>query len=87
LKQQGLDTLTVWTSTLKRTVQTAQYINHHKIQLRLLDEIDAGIFDGWTYEEISERRPEEYSARQSNKLVKLFPFNFRDTVTLTESRI
>ncbi len=33
-----------------------------------LDEIQAGIFDGWTYEEIAEKQPEEYAARKRDKL-------------------
>lgn len=44
--------LTVWTSTLKRTVQTAKFLAYPKCQWKALDEIDAGVCDGLTYEEI-----------------------------------
>lgn len=47
--------MVVWTSTLKRTIETAQYIPAAKVQLRALDEIDAGEFDGWTYAEIEKK--------------------------------
>lgn len=47
--------LIVWTSTLKRTIETAQYIPTSKVHLRALDEIDAGDFDGWTYQEIEQK--------------------------------
>jgi broad specificity phosphatase PhoE len=59
----------VWTSSLKRTIATAQYINRPKIQIKILDEIDVGIFDGWTYDTIAQKRPEEFAARAANKLV------------------
>ncbi len=44
--------LTVWTSTLHRAIATSQYLPQRKVQLRSLDEIDAGKCDGMTYEEI-----------------------------------
>ena len=36
--------------------------------VQALDEIQAGMFDGWTYEEIAERHSEEYAARKRDKL-------------------
>lgn len=45
-------TLTVWTSTLQRTIQTAQYLSFDKLTWKSLDELDAGVCDGMTYEEI-----------------------------------
>ncbi len=33
-----------------------------------LDEINAGICDGMTYEDIAQRYPEEYAARKKDKL-------------------
>ena len=38
-----------------------------------MDEIDAGEFDGMTYDEIAKKFPEEYAARAKDKLV-LLPF-------------
>lgn len=34
----------------------------------MLDEIQAGIFDGWTYEDIEKQMPQEYAARKADKL-------------------
>ena len=36
--------------------------------MQMLDEIQAGIFDGWTYEQIEEQMPQEYAARKKDKL-------------------
>lgn len=47
--------LTVWTSTLQRTIQTAQDLPYNKLTWKSLDELDAGVCDGMTYEEIEVR--------------------------------
>jgi len=65
--------LTVWTSSLKRSIATAQYINYAKVKLRSLDEIDAGLCDGMTYEEIADKMPDEFEARATNKLSYRYP--------------
>lgn len=59
--------LTVWTSCLRRTVQTAEPMGREIVQWKGLDEINAGICDGMTYEEIAEKMPEEYEARSREK--------------------
>ena len=58
----------VWTSTLQRTIQTAEHLPFPKLRWKVLDEIQAGIFDGWTYQQIDARRPEEFAARKADKL-------------------
>ncbi|KAG1672615.1 hypothetical protein FOA52_002095 [Chlamydomonas sp. UWO 241] len=60
--------LSVWTSTLKRTIQTANYLPFPKLRWKALDEIHAGSCDGYTYAEIEERFPEEFKARSNDKL-------------------
>ena len=60
--------LSVWTSTLKRTSQTALYLPFPKLKWKALDEISAGRCDGMSYEEIAATMPEEYKARKENKL-------------------
>jgi len=65
--------ITVWTSTLNRTIQTARYIPLPKVQLRSLDEINAGDCDGMSYDEIAEKMPEEYEQRAANKLQYRYP--------------
>lgn len=64
---------TVWTSTLKRTRQTAKAIGHSTMQIKALDEIDAGICDGLSYEEIERRWPDEFAARATDKLHYRYP--------------
>lgn len=44
--------LIVWTSTMKRTIQTSALLNYPKMNRKALDELDAGVCDGMTYEEI-----------------------------------
>ncbi|BGP45919.1 Fructose-2,6-bisphosphatase [Rhodotorula kratochvilovae] len=63
--------LTVWTSTLRRTIQTASLLPYEKLTWKSLDELDAGVCDGMTYEEIAEYYPEDYNARDDDK------FNYR----------
>ena len=68
LKRDGVSRLTVWTSTLRRTIQTAAFLRGHpQIQWKVLDEIDSGVCDGLTYEEIEERFPEEFVERDRDK--------------------
>jgi 6-phosphofructo-2-kinase/fructose-2,6-biphosphatase 2 len=59
--------LTVWTSTLKRTIQTAEYLPYPKLHWKALDEIDAGVCDGMTYEEIESRHPTDFAERDKDK--------------------
>jgi len=65
--------LTVWTSTLKRAIRTAQYLPHPKIQLRGLDGLEHGVCDGLTREEFAQKFPEEYAARLADKLTYRYP--------------
>jgi 6-phosphofructo-2-kinase/fructose-2,6-biphosphatase 2 len=63
--------LTVWHSTLKRTAQTASYLPYPKLAWKSLDELDAGVCDAMTYEEIEKYYPEDYASRDEDK------FNYR----------
>lgn len=65
--------ITVWTSTLRRTIQTASWLTKKPLRLRALDEIDAGLCDGMTYAEIKEKMPAEYDARKADKLHYRYP--------------
>lgn len=58
----------VWTSTLQRTIETAEHLPFPHLQWKVLDEIHAGIFDGWTYAQIRDKHPEEFAARKADKL-------------------
>ncbi|KAF8710963.1 Bifunctional 6-phosphofructo-2-kinase fructose-2,6-bisphosphate 2-phosphatase, partial [Rhizoctonia solani] len=63
--------LTVWTSTLQRTIETAAQLPYPKLTWKSLDELDAGVCDGMTYEEIEAAYPEDFEARDDDK------FNYR----------
>jgi len=65
--------LTVWTSTMKRAIRTAQYIPFPKVQLRGLDDLDRGDLDGKTPDEIAREFPQEYAARIADKLGYRYP--------------
>ena len=61
----------VWTSMLKRSIQTAQFFdedNYDTKQFKMLDELNAGTMEGLTYEEIRTKYYEEFRLRQGDKL-------------------
>ncbi|KAK9386869.1 6-phosphofructo-2-kinase-domain-containing protein [Lipomyces mesembrius] len=78
--------LTVWTSTLKRTQQTAKYLPYRQLTWKALDELDAGQCDGLTYEEIENRYPDDFAARDENKYEYRYPGgeSYRDVVVRLE---
>lgn len=78
--------LTVWTSTLIRTQQTAQDLPYKQLQWKALDELDAGVCDGMTYEEIEEKYPGDFKARDENKYEYRYPGgeSYRDVVIRLE---
>jgi broad specificity phosphatase PhoE/predicted kinase len=63
----------VWTSALRRTVETAETMGLPYRSWRALDEIDAGVCDGMTYAEIATVMPHEYEARQADKFRYRYP--------------
>jgi broad specificity phosphatase PhoE/predicted kinase len=67
------DELTVWTSSLRRTIQTAAQIERPRSQWRALDEIEAGLCDGMSYREIRAAMPDEYQARGADKFHYRYP--------------
>lgn len=61
----------VWTSMLKRSIQTAQFFDEDDYdtkQFKMLDELNAGTMEGLTYEEIRTNHNEEFRLRQMDKL-------------------
>eukprot|EP00128_Syssomonas_multiformis_P017150 Colp12_sorted_trinity150504_noHs@22487 len=86
IKQQGPSDLKIWTSTLKRTMQTAGHLGGSQIRWKALDEIDAGVCDGMTYEEIQELYPAEFAARDEDKFNYRYPRgeSYRDLVQRLE---
>jgi broad specificity phosphatase PhoE len=72
-ERKGTDRVEVWTSTLKRTQQTAAKLTDAPRVWRALDEIDAGVCDGMTYEQIKQEMPEEFRARAADKFGYRYP--------------
>jgi len=69
----AIENLVVWTSWLKRTIQTAQHIHGHQERWKTLNEIDAGDCDGLTYNDIKEKFPEEFANRDVDKFMYRYP--------------
>ena len=65
--------LAVWTSTLRRTIETARPSERPHRPWKLLDEIDAGVCDGMTYEQIERTLPAEFEARRQDKFRYRYP--------------
>jgi 6-phosphofructo-2-kinase len=67
----------VWTSMLKRSVETAEYFDvdddYDVKNWEMLNELNAGQFEGMTYEEIAKTHPEEYRKRKADKLHYIYP--------------
>ncbi|KAG2204588.1 hypothetical protein INT47_012647 [Mucor saturninus] len=67
---------TIWTSMLKRSMQTAESFDPDEYDIkhiRFLNEINSGSREGMTYEEIKAQHPSEFQARQDNKLYYRYP--------------
>lgn len=73
VKSQNIPRLKVWTSLLKRTIQTAAEINVPQERWKALNEIDAGICEDMTYEEIAEKYPDDFAARDQSKFTYRYP--------------
>ena len=66
----------VWTSMLVRSVETGQYFNDQLYsvkQMRMLNELGGGKYEGMTYDEIQRKHPREFDARLHNKLTYRYP--------------
>ncbi|XP_055337675.1 6-phosphofructo-2-kinase/fructose-2,6-bisphosphatase-like isoform X2 [Paramacrobiotus metropolitanus] len=73
VKQENIPGLHVWTSQLKRTIQTAQFIDAPKEKWKCLNEIHAGICEELTYAEIQQLYPVEFANRDADKFHYRYP--------------
>ncbi|PWA29451.1 hypothetical protein CCH79_00017098 [Gambusia affinis] len=80
---QSISNLKVWTSHMKRTIQTAEALRVQYEQWKALNEIDAGVCEEMTYEEIQENYPEEFALRDQDKYRYRYP---KGEVSLRESQ-
>lgn len=66
----------VWTSMLCRAIETGKYFDDQLYsvkEMRMLNELGGGKFEGLTYEEIQLKYPKEFQARIRNKLTYRYP--------------
>jgi broad specificity phosphatase PhoE/predicted kinase len=63
----------IWTSSMRRAMQTANPLGRRSLPWRALDEINAGVCDGMTYEQIKQDMPGEYEARAHDKFRYRYP--------------
>ncbi|CAH8498419.1 unnamed protein product [Dicrocoelium dendriticum] len=83
MQQENLSDLKVWTSYLKRTIQTAEHVPCSSIaHWKALDELDAGVCDGMTYDEIQEKYPVDFARRDADKYHYRYPMgeSYQDLV-------
>uniref|UniRef100_A0A8C7K7E7 6-phosphofructo-2-kinase domain-containing protein n=1 Tax=Oncorhynchus kisutch TaxID=8019 RepID=A0A8C7K7E7_ONCKI len=73
IRSQCIRDLKVWTSHMKRTIQTAEGLGVPYEQWKALNEIDAGVCEEMTYEEIQDHYPEEFALRDQNKYRYRYP--------------
>ena len=71
--------VSIWTSTLKRTIQTAKGCissaggSEEEMQWPCLDEIHAGYFEGQTYSNVSLNHPGVKQSRENDKFNYIYP--------------
>jgi len=72
---ESMNNCPIFTSTLKRTIQTAKGLEstHRIFRFRSLDELYAGECEGMTYHEIEEKLVEDFKERKKDKLTYRYP--------------
>ncbi|KAM9342649.1 6-phosphofructo-2-kinase/fructose-2,6-bisphosphatase 2-like isoform 2-T4 [Pholidichthys leucotaenia] len=73
IEEHRLSDLKVWTSQLRRTIQTAEELGVPYEQWKILNEIDAGVCEDMTYEMIEKKYPEEFAMRDQDKYHYRYP--------------
>uniref|UniRef100_A0A8C9TYL9 6-phosphofructo-2-kinase/fructose-2,6-biphosphatase 3 n=1 Tax=Scleropages formosus TaxID=113540 RepID=A0A8C9TYL9_SCLFO len=73
VEEQNLSEVKVWSSQLRRSIQTAEALGLPYEQWKALNEIDAGVCEEMTYEEIKEKYPEEFALRDQDKFHYRYP--------------
>lgn len=75
-KEDEIKPISIWTSTLKRTKYVGQQFDCGEAQvlnIRSLNEIYAGEYEGLTYSEFQAQHPIDWVARQKDKLTFRYP--------------
>ncbi|XP_049616994.1 6-phosphofructo-2-kinase/fructose-2,6-bisphosphatase 3 isoform X1 [Syngnathus scovelli] len=86
LEEQQMKDLKVWTSQLCSSIQTAEHLGVPYEQWKALNEIDAGLCEEMTYDEIKEKFPEEFALRDEDKYYYRYPAgeSYQDLVQRVE---
>ncbi|XP_041935136.1 6-phosphofructo-2-kinase/fructose-2,6-bisphosphatase 3 isoform X4 [Alosa sapidissima] len=86
VEEQNLKDLRVWTSQLRRSIQTAEALGLPYEQWKALNEIDAGVCEEMTYEEVKEKYPDEFALRDEDKYYYRYPSgeSYQDLVQRVE---
>eukprot|EP00744_Colponema_vietnamica_P007545 GILI01010846.1.p1 GENE.GILI01010846.1~~GILI01010846.1.p1 ORF type:complete len:433 (+),score=114.27 GILI01010846.1:68-1366(+) len=65
----------LWTSTMQRARETVSHLRlpTSPVHWKALDEINVGMCDGWSYEDVEHRMPQEHHLRTKNKLRYRYP--------------
>lgn len=86
VEEQQLKDLKVWTSQLCRSIQTAEDLGLPYEQWKALNELDAGVCEEMTYEEVKVRYPEEFTLRDQDKFYYRYPTgeSYQDLVQRVE---
>jgi len=63
----------VWTSQLKRSIETAEYLGMDTEKWKALNELEAGACDALTYEQMHEKFPDEFARRDQDKYHYRYP--------------
>uniref|UniRef100_A0A3Q2NNM2 6-phosphofructo-2-kinase/fructose-2,6-biphosphatase 3 n=1 Tax=Fundulus heteroclitus TaxID=8078 RepID=A0A3Q2NNM2_FUNHE len=86
VEEQQLKDLKVWTSQLCRSIQTAEHLGVPYEQWKALNEIDAGMCEEMTYDEVKEKFPEEFALRDEDKYYYRYPAgeSYQDLVQRVE---
>ncbi|XP_062454656.1 6-phosphofructo-2-kinase/fructose-2,6-bisphosphatase 1 isoform X4 [Rhea pennata] len=73
IRNQHIRDLKVWTSHMKRTIETAEALDVPYEQWKALNELDAGVCEEMSYEEIQARYPQEFALRDQDKYRYRYP--------------
>ncbi|XP_068442310.1 6-phosphofructo-2-kinase/fructose-2,6-bisphosphatase 3 isoform X3 [Clinocottus analis] len=86
VEEQQLTDLKVWTSQLCRSIQTAEHLGVPYEQWKALNEIDAGMCEEMTYDEMKDKYPDEFALRDEDKYYYRYPAgeSYQDLVQRVE---
>ncbi|XP_045773112.1 6-phosphofructo-2-kinase/fructose-2,6-bisphosphatase isoform X2 [Maniola jurtina] len=73
IDEQSIPGLRVWTSWMRRAIQTVKDVRAPQERWKALNEIDAGICEEMTYAEIQHKYPSDFNARDANKFAYRYP--------------